>query len=609
MKTKLADAALSIQSRHYNWIGKLSQLLPAARDNSFFSRRDRARNTLDCIADAVLTADTRGMVTYLNPVAEMMTGWSHREALAQPLEKVFQVVDSRSREPLTSPLQRLLQLSRPTPRGCMENSALEYTLIRRDGFECVIEDSVAPLHDPHGTTVGAVIVFHDITASRAAALRMAHMAQHDYLTGLPNRLLLCERLALAIVLARRHKKLVGLLFLDLDNFKCVNDSLGHTIGDDLLKSVSKRLTSCVRDSDTVCRQGGDEFVILLAEIETPLDAARISENIIQAFLAPHYIGDEELRVTLSIGISVCPDAGDSEDTAQRSANSALENADTAMYHAKLTGRNNYQFFQPAMNVRATHRLMQQNALRRALKDDEFVLHYQPQINLSSGAIIGAEALIRWQDPHAGLIYPEQFIRTAEDCGLIVPLGKWVLREVCRQIRVWLDAGLPVVPVSINISAEELGHREFTFGVHACLREFNLNTSHLELELTESVLMRDVTASALVLSALRAAGVHIALDDFGKGYSSLSYLKRLPINTLKIDQSFIQDIDNEEDDRSIVGAIISMGQNLHQRVIAEGVTTEKQLKTLQGLGCEVGQGSLFSEPLVADGFATLLARHL
>lgn len=591
-----------------SWKDKLAGLLPGFPENVFSAGfgGDRARITLDSIADAVLTADVRGLVTYLNPVAEAMTGWSFREAMTQPVETIFQVVDSRTRQPFVSPLQRLRQPT-PWPQPRDSGTALEYTLIRRDGFEYIIEDSVAAMHDTQGTAIGAVIVFHDITASRAAALRMAHLAQHDFLTGLPNRVLLFERLALAVVLARRHKKQVGVLFLDIDNFKQINDSLGHTTGDRLLQSVCRRLVSCVRGSDTVCRQGGDEFVVLLTEIETPLDAARISENIINAFLNPHFIGEQELQVTLSIGISVYPDTDDIEGTTQHSASLVLQNADTAMYHAKLTGRNNYQFFQPTMNVRATRRLMQQNGLRRALKHDEFVLHYQPQVNLESDSIIGAEALIRWRDPDAGLIFPEQFISAAEECGLIVPLGKWVLRETCRQIRAWLDAGLPVVPISINVSSDELCHRDFSCGVRTCLREFNLQERHIELELTESVLMRDVTTTAHILSALRNSGIRIALDDFGKGYSSLSYLKQLPISTLKIDHSFIQDIENEKDGRSIVGAIISMGKNLGQRVIAEGVTNERQRDVLLNLHCEAGQGTLFSPPLPADEFGALLGR--
>ncbi len=316
---------------------------------------------------------------------------------------------------------------------------------------------------------------------------------------------------------------------------------------------------------------------------------------------------------MSIGIGLYPDSELEEEIAQSSATSILQNADTAMYHAKLNGRNNFKFFQSVLNVHAKRRSLQKKGLRRALKANEFLIHYQPQVHLVSGAIVGAEALLRWNDPAAGMTYPEEFISTAERCGLIVSIGKWVLREVCRQMRAWLDAGIAVVPVSINVSVEELCRQDFSIHVQMCLQEFGLAPSYLHLELTESVMMRDVTASAFVLGSLREAGVHIALDDFGKGYSSLSYLTRLPISILKIDRSFIEAIEdsengeNGENGRLILGAIISLGKNLQQRVVAEGVTTALQLEVLLALNCEVGQGALFSQPLAAEVFAALLGR--
>lgn len=585
------------------WGGKPVAPLPKSEKNILFADNDSARITLDSIGDAVMTTDMLGRVTYLNPVAEAMTGWAYEEAAAKPMAEVFHLVDSRTRQHFTNPMERAIH----------EDHAMElardFTLIRRDGFEFSIEDSIAPIHDCSGTVIGAVIVFHDVTESRAAAVRMAHLAQHDFLTGLPNRMLLRERLALAIMLAQRRKKQVGVLFLDLDNFKHVNDSLGHAVGDLLLQSVAKRLVSCVRSSDTVCRLGGDEFVVLLAEIEAPMDAARIAEKLIEAFLEPHNVGDQKLHISMSIGISLYPEVDIEDGSASHIADAALQNADTAMYYAKFTGRNNYQFYRPAMNARASHRLFQQTNMRRALQQNEFLLHYQPQIDLHSGAIIGAEALIRWQDPELGMVYPTAFISAAEECGLIVPIGKWVLREACRQMRAWLNEGLPVVPISINISANELRDKDFAIGVINCLYEYGLDAHYLELELTESVLMRDVNSSATILSTLSDAGVHIALDDFGTGYSSLSYLKQLPISTLKIDQSFVEDIGQQEDDRSIIGAIISMGKNLQQRVIAEGVSTLNQLASLQELRCEIGQGWLFSHPVAPGAFASLLGSKM
>ncbi|MEF8719011.1 MAG: EAL domain-containing protein [Candidatus Accumulibacter necessarius] len=429
-------------------------------------------------------------------------------------------------------------------------------------------------------------------------LKMAHLAHHDFLTGLPNRALLTERLSQAIGLARRRGKQVALLFVDLDYFKHINDSLGHAVGDQVLQSAARRLSACVRTTDTVCRQGGDEFVILLAEIEQPQDAALVAEKLLVALAEPQLIGQHEIHVTLSIGISVYPDDGIDGDT-------VMENADAAMYHAKASGRNNYQFFTAGMNSHAVRRLFVETGLRRALRQSEFRLHYQPQIDLASGAMTGTEALIRWLDPVLGLIEPEQFVPIAEECGLIVPIGRWVLREACRQVRSWLDAGLHAVPVAVNISALEFRHQGFVDEVALILKETGLAPRYLELELTENILMHDTESSAQVLASLKAMGVQLAIDDFGTGYSSLGYLKRFPIDTLKIDQSFVQDLATDADDATIVSAVIGMGRNLKQRVIAEGVETQEQLAFLRTQRCAQGQGFLFNRPLPAEDFAHLL----
>ena len=372
-----------------------------AAEDALFEEKERAQVTLNSIGDAVLTTDLLGNVTYLNLVAEAMTGWSREDALGRPLAEVFRIIDGTTRQTVASPAQHALAEDRTV------GLAADCVLIRRDGFESAIEDSAAPIHNRSGQVTGAVIVFHDVSQSRAMAQKMAHLAQHDFLTGLPNRALLTERLSQAIGLANRHRKEVALLFLDLDDFKHINDSLGHAIGDQLLQSVADRLVACVRSTDMVCRQGGDEFVILLAEIEQPQGAGHVAETLLAAFVAPHHIGGQELHVTLSIGISVYPDDGGNVD-------SVMQNADTAMFHAKANGRNNYQFFRADMNIRAVRRLAVESSLRRALKEDEFLLHYQPQIDLASGAMVGAEALIRWQDPDIGLVYPGQFVPIAED---------------------------------------------------------------------------------------------------------------------------------------------------------------------------------------------------
>jgi diguanylate cyclase (GGDEF)-like protein/PAS domain S-box-containing protein len=565
-----------------------------AGEEALFMEKERAQVTLNSIGDAVLSTDIAGNVTYLNLVAEGMTGWSCQEAVGRPLDEVFQIIDGATRERAPNPMAQAVQ----------ENQAVGLTanciLIRRDGFESAIEDSAAPIHDRKGQVTGAVIVFHDVTAARAIAQKMAHLAQHDFLTDLPNRMLFSDRVANAIALARRHGKQRAVLFLDLDRFKHINDSLGHAIGDKLLQSVAQRLVACVRGSDTVSRQGGDEFVVLLSEIERAEDAALSAEKILLALSAPHSIAEKELHITASIGISIYPDDGQDAET-------LIKCADTAMYHAKDKGRNNYQFFTEDMNVRAVERQFLEGSLRRALKRREFVLHYQPKINLETGEIVGAEALIRWRHPERGLIPPAMFVPIAEDCGLIVPIGRWILHEACRQVQAWIDTGLPPMPVAVNISAVEFQSKDFLEGVRAILKKTGLHPRYLELELTESVLMQDAASTASTLIALKAQGVRLAIDDFGTGYSSLSYLRQFPIDTLKIDQSFVREITARSLDDTIVSAVISMGRTLRQKVVAEGIETEEQLALLRRLHCGEGQGFHLSRPLSADEFVTLLKR--
>ncbi len=572
---------------------KSTEAVLRAAEEALFAEKERAQVTLNSIGDAVLTTDLQGNVTYLNLVAETMTGWSRDEALGRPVAEVFRIVEGATRQSAANPMQRAIDDDE------IVGLAADCVLIRRDGSESPIEDSAAPIHDREGRVAGAVMVFHDVSQSRAMAQKMCHLAQHDVLTGLPNRSLLTERISRAIGLAHRHGKQVGILFLDLDHFKHVNDSLGHGTGDQLLQSVAARLTACVRATDSVCRQGGDEFVILLSEIEHAEDAAHIAETVGAAFALPHSIGEHQLHATLSIGISVYPDDGGDADA-------LVQSADTAMYHAKSAGRNNYQFYRTEMNTRAVRRLFVQGKLRRALERAEFLLHYQPQIDLASGALTGAEALIRWLDPDLGLVYPKQFVPIAEECGLIVPIGQWALREACAQVRSWLDSALPAVPVAVNISAHEFRHKDFLEGLALILRQTGLAPRYLELELTESCLMHDIPSSMAVLQELRTMGVRLAIDDFGTGYSSLSYLKRFPIDTLKIDQSFVHDIATDTDDANIICAMIAMGANLRQRVIAEGVETREQLAFLRTRRCPQGQGFHLSRPLCAEDFARLLA---
>jgi len=564
-------------------------------EEALFAEKERAQVTLNSIGDAVLTTDPEGRLTYLNAAAEVMTGWSGEEARGRPLAEVFNIIDGSTRQIAANPAQVAMAEDK------VVGLAADCVLIRRDGGESAIEDSAAPIHNREGRVVGAVIVFHDVSASRAMTLKMAHMAHHDFLTGLPNRALLTERLEHAMASANRRRKQTAVLFLDLDYFKHINDSLGHGIGDQLLQAVAERLSTCIRATDTLSRQGGDEFVILLADIEQAQDAANVGEKLLAALALPQQIGDHELHVTLSIGISIYPDDG-------KTAETLMKNADTAMYAAKASGRDNYQFFKAEMNAEAVRHLLIENNLRRALARGEFVLHYQSQIDLISGAMTGTEALVRWLDPDLGLLQPEQFIPIAIECGLIVPIGRWVLREACRQVKAWLDAGLPVVPVAVNVSAAEFRHKNFLAGVASILAETGLAPHYLELELTESSLMSDVEASLSVLRALKAMGLQLAIDNFGTGYSSLSYLRHFPIDTLKIDRSFVCALatsEGGEGEAAFVGAVIGMGRNLKQRVIAEGVETLEQLTFLRARQCAQGQGFHFSRPLSATEFASLL----
>src|SRR6266699_838254 len=480
-------------------------------EDVLFNEKEHAQVTLNSIGDAVLSTDISGNVTYVNRVAESMTGWSRQEAVGRPLAEVFQIVDGTTRKPARNPVEAAI----------LENKTMGLNptcvLIRRDGLELAIEDSTAPIHDRFGQVTGAVIVFRDVSASRAMTIKMSHLAQHDSLTDLPNRVLLTDRLTQAISVARRTSEQLVVLFLDLDHFKNINDSLGHAIGDKLLASVAQRLVACGR------------------------------------------------------------------------------RADTAMDYTKEKGRNNFQFFKADMTTRAVARQSLEGLLGRALERHEFVLHYQPKVDLQTGEITGIEALLRWLHADRGLIPPPQF----------VPIARWVLREACTQLRAWLEVGLRRISVAVNLSGVEFRAKHFLEGVRTILEETRLEPRFLEFELTESVLMNHVEGSVSRLQALKALGVQLAVDDFGTGYSSLSYLRRFPIDALKLDQSFIHHITVDPNEAAIISAVIDMGKKLKQRVIAEGVETREQRNFLQVHGCGEGQGYYFSRPMAAEQCAKLL----
>ena len=573
----------------------------------------KIRDVLDSAPDALIVSNAAGEIVLVNALTERLFGYTRDELMGRSIEIL---VPSRHRGLHADQRTDFFRNARRRQMG----DGPELSAVRKDGTEFPVEINLSPLQTARGTF--AVAAIRDISKrrqmesdlahervmrahaseiareTRKRSQLMLHLAQHDMLTSLPNRALIKDRIDRAIARARRYSGRLAILFLDVDRFKHINDSLGHTIGDKLLQSIAQRLVGCVRNSDTTSRQGGDEFVVLLSEVTHPEDAAVSAKKLLAAMARPHRIDEHELHVAASIGISIYPDDG-------ADAEVLIRNADIAMYHAKEHGHG-YDFFKNEMHVQAVERHSLEARLRAAVEHGEFELHYQPIVNLQTGTMTGGEALIRWRHPDRRIVPPMQFMPVAEECGLIVPIGQWVLREACRQAQAWQDAGLRPVSVSVNISALEFKHRDFLEGLRSILKETRLEPSYLELELTETILMDNAATTSVVLRALKAMGVRLAVDDFGTGYSSLSYLSRLPIDALKIDQSFVHEITTSWGTAPIITAMITMGKSLRQRVIAEGVESNEELKFLQEQHCGEGQGHYFSEPLVAERFAEFLA---
>ncbi|WNF54538.1 MULTISPECIES: putative bifunctional diguanylate cyclase/phosphodiesterase [Pseudomonas] len=429
-------------------------------------------------------------------------------------------------------------------------------------------------------------------------LKVSHLLQYDVLTELPNSTLLGDRLNQSLALSRRHDKQLAVMFLGLDRFKRINNALGHPAGDEMLKRVGQNLVSTVRESDSVFRYGADEFVVILADIRHPQQTKGIAEKLLNAIGTTQHIAGHDLSVTASLGISIYPDDG-------FDAIALIKKAETAMRHVKESGPNDFRFFIEEMNQRARDQQTIESGIRLALERDEFVLHYQPKLDLGTGEVVGAEALIRWQKPGHGWVYPTDFIGVAEDSGLIVPLSKWVLAQACRQACAWQAAGLPRLCMSVNVSAIDFRQRGFVEGIEQVLKQTGLDPSLLELEITEGVLMQNVDATVTALNRIKAMGVRLAIDDFGTGYSSLSYLRRFPIDVLKIDQSFIRGLSRDINDAALVSAIISLGKSLKLTIIAEGVETLEQLDFLKAHQCEEGQGYYFSKAVAPDDFVHYL----
>ena len=472
----------------------------------------------------------------------------------------------------------------------------EAAVVHREGWEIPVEITGKTM--PFGAQTYRLAVVRDITARKEAQAHIAFLALHDPLTRLPNRAYLQQSLDGLLAQARRNHRSLAVLFVDLDNFKPVNDSLGHHAGDELLREVARRLLAAVRQADIVARIGGDEFVLVLADMAHLDDASRVAAKVIDAVNLPVPIESRKLSVSASIGISVFPGDGDN-------AIDLIRHADAAMYHAKDSGRNNFQFFRPTMSARAVDVLNQESMLRAAIAGRQFVLHYQPQQDVVDGRLTGMEALVRWQHPTRGLVEPADFIPFAEERGLIAAIGRWVLAEACRQTRQWHDAGCVRVPVSVNLSAIEFRQHDLVQQVQAALASAGLEPRFLEIELTESVLMDHGPALVERLAALKALGVGLAIDDFGTGYSSFAYLKRYPIDRLKIDRTFIQDVATDPDGHAIVTAITQMARSLKLLTVAEGVETSAQMDALRGLGCSEFQGFLVARPMAA----TAMERYL
>ncbi|MBZ0157729.1 MAG: EAL domain-containing protein [Alphaproteobacteria bacterium] len=468
---------------------------------------------------------------------------------------------------------------------------------RQDGSFIDVEVSSSAIIE-EGVIVGSRDIVRDITERKRMEEAIRYQAYHDFLTGLPNRMLFMEHLTLELNQARRNRSMLAVLFMDLDRFKYVNDTLGHAVGDQLIREVAGRLRACMRESDTVARIGGDEFTMLLPQISQPDDAAFTAKKIISILQRPFVIDGHELHISTSTGISTYP--GDSEN-----AETLLKNADIAMYHAKELGRNNYQFYNPSMNVRTIERMLLENSLRQTIERSELVLFYQPQVNIRTRQVVHMEALVRWQHPELGMLSPLQFIPLAEETGMIASIDEWVLRTACSQNRAWQEAGYTNLRIAVNLSARQFQQRHFAEKISEILQDTGLSPHSLELEISESSAMQNIEHAFPTLMKLNEMGIRFSIDDFGTGCSSLSYLKKLPIRKLKIDKSFVRGIPQDPDDQAIVNAVIAMAHQLKLEVVAEGVETEEQAAFLHSSGCEDLQGFLFSVPRPSEECGALM----
>ncbi len=557
-----------------------------AAEDALKASEQRFRDVAEVAGEYVWEDDLEGRFTYLSPKVVEVLGYTAEELLGRTAAELMPPGEA----------ERVRAWFAEQMGADRRFRDLEHQLVSKSGEILWLQVSGVSTHDEQGRPSGHRGTTRDITELKRSEARISYLATRDPLTELPNRLLFNDRLDQGLINARRASDSLGVLFVDLDRFKNINDSLGHHVGDLLLKEIAQRMAACIRRGDTLARLGGDEFVIALEHLKRAEDAAQVASKIVRAVSRTAEVGGHALNTSCSIGISIYPNDADDGVT-------LMKNADTAMYYAKEKGRNNFQFFSPDMNVRAVERHKLEVSLRRALEHGDFVLLYQPQVSVKTAKVIGAEALIRWREPERGLIAPSGFIGVAEESGLIEPIGRWVMMEACSQARRWQERGLPEVRVAVNISARQLlDPKEFLSYVNRVLDETGLEPQLLELEMTESLLLANVEENAAVLRKLGKLGVRIAVDDFGTGYSSLAYLKQLPIDSLKIDRTFVRDIETDPEDAAIIKAIIAMAHGLKLKVTAEGVESRGQLEALRKLGCDEYQGYLLSKPVAANDFA-------
>jgi len=584
---------------HYNPIlneqGQVSAVIAVANDITTMTQIESQMRiistALEQTTDVIMVTDVAGTIEYVNPSFEAITGYSQAEALG----KNPRIINSGKQE------QDFYEKMWATLlKG--ENFSDVFINARKDGSIYYEEKTITPVRTDSKEITHFISTGKDISERMRTQERLHYMAHHDALTKLPNRTLFLDRLHQAMARAHWHNRLIAVIFMDLDQFKEINDNFGHDCGDQLLIQLTQRLSSSLRSGDTIARFGGDEFSILLDDIASEQDVSVLAKKILDTLATPFKIHGHELLVTASIGVSIFPSDGSDSET-------LLRNADVAMYRAKHLGRNNYQFYSNEMSARAFERLSLENSLRHALKRQEFFLLYQPQVDSRSGDIISVEALLRWQHPELGVVSPNDFVPLLEETGLIVSVGDWALKTACKQAVQWHQSGFESLRMCVNLSSRQFNNPDFIQSFHRIIRDTEIKPELLELELTESMLMRNASKTISALNTLSHHGIQIAIDDFGTGYSSLNYLRRFPISTLKIDRSFVRDVIEDADDAAIASAIIVMAQSLNLNVVAEGVETKEQLNFLSERQCYEIQGNYFSAAIPASEIATLLSTNM